>query len=72
VKPRTQKMYTKAMYEKLLNDIGTPEHDHPRNGGRVSFRSLDKYGTWLRRYDPLAFDSGYQDWKYEHERMKLA
>lgn len=41
--------------EESLNELGCPEHDHPEFGGRVSWRMVNKYGTWLRRNDPQTF-----------------
>jgi hypothetical protein len=40
-----------------LNDLGCPAHDHPENGGRVSWRTICKgtYGAWLYRHDKTAF-----------------
>lgn len=46
---------TLGQVEESLNEIGVPDHDHPENGGRVSWRMVNKYGTWLRRNDPTAF-----------------
>jgi hypothetical protein len=46
---------TLKMIEESLNEIGPPEHDHPENGGRVSWKMVNKYGAWLRRNDPTAF-----------------
>jgi hypothetical protein len=51
----------KAELEAYLNKTGTPEHDHPENGGRVSWKMVDRYGTWLRRNDPIAFTVAYND-----------
>ena len=44
-----------------LNELGPPAHDHPENGGRVSWRMVDRYGEWLRRHDPQAFYCAKQD-----------
>lgn len=52
---------TKREFENTLNDMGCPEHDHPENGGRVSWKSVNSYGTWLRRNDPIAFEVAYQE-----------
>ena len=45
----------------LINEIGCPEHDHPENGGRVSWRMVNKYGEWLYRRDKTAFYYAKQD-----------
>lgn len=50
---------TKKEYEEYLNELGTPEDDKKSNGGRIPDTS--KYGNWLRRHDPIAFQVGYND-----------
>jgi hypothetical protein len=52
---------TKANFEQSLNEFGIPEDDKKSNGGRIPDRSL--YGSWLRRNDPIAFETGYSDFK---------
>ena len=47
--------------EEYLNGGECPDHDHPKNGGRVSWQSVNKYGTWLRRNDPIAFEVAYEE-----------
>jgi len=44
-------------YEEYLNNIGVPLDDLYSNGGRVPDRV--KYGSWLRRNDPIAFNCGF-------------
>lgn len=53
-----KKKMTKKEYEEHLNEIGVPEHDRYEEGGRCK---SDKYGTWLRANDPIAFQAGYND-----------
>lgn len=53
----------KRSYERYLNTMEPPEHDHPANGGRVPWGMVDNYGTWLRRNDPIAFEVGYGEWR---------
>ena len=50
-------------YEEYLNEIGCPLHDHPNNDGRVPYNYIDRYGTWLRRNDPIAFNIGFTEYK---------
>jgi len=59
---------SKKQFEEYLNDMECPDHDHPGRGGRVSWDAIDnhKYGTWLRRHDPIAFEVAYN----EHTPMK--
>ena len=52
---------TKQEYEEYLNEGETPWNDHPDNGGRVPWRSVKKYGTWLRKNDPIAFEVGHRE-----------
>ncbi len=52
---------TKSNYEKHLNEIGTPEDDKESNGGRVPDHC--KYGNWLRKNDPIAFEVGYREYQ---------
>jgi hypothetical protein len=52
-------------FQQYLDELGPPEHDHPENGGRVPMGSVNCYGGWLRRTDPIAFEVGYGEWKRE-------
>jgi hypothetical protein len=52
---------TKSNYEKYLNEIGTPEDDKKSNGGRIPNHS--KYGNWMRKNDPIAFEVGFREFK---------
>ena len=47
---------TKTEAEKRLNQIGPPDHDNPAHGGRLPRQMLHRYGTWLRKHDPIAFE----------------
>ena len=57
-------MITKKDFEEMLNEIGPPEHDHPEFNGRVPWSMVEKYGTWLRSNDSIAFQVGYNDYCY--------
>jgi len=48
-------------FEFFLNEVGCPHHDSPEHHGRVPYSHLDKYGTWLRINDPIAFNVGYNE-----------
>jgi len=50
---------TKKEYEEDLNDMSVPISDTKSCGGRIPDNA--KYGTWLRRNDPIAFQVGYQE-----------
>jgi len=56
-----EEKYTKKRAEEDLNEIGCPVDDHPEAGGRVPWNMVDRYGTWLRRNDPVAFEVFYQE-----------
>ena len=48
-------------FEAYLNDfISIPEDDKKSNGGRIPDHS--KYGAWMRKNDPIAFQVGFREW----------
>jgi len=49
---------SKQNYEKYLNSVSCPSNEN------VSRRMSDRYGTWLRRNDPIQFQVGYNEWSY--------
>lgn len=55
----------RKQYEEYLNEQGIPPHDLKSEGGRVP--DTAKYGRWLRRNDPIAFNVGYG---YEEEERR--
>ena len=55
---------TKQAYEEYLNDLVPHDDDDIFEskfiiGGKLR---TGAYGTMLRRYDPIAFQVGYNDW----------
>jgi hypothetical protein len=58
----------KRDYEEYLNDFPVPDHDAKSAGGRIPDNA--KYGTWLRKNDPIAFNVGYSDWIRENRKVK--
>lgn len=52
---------SKKEFELVLNETGCPYHDHPKDGGRVPFSYVNRYGEWLRKNDPVAFDVLYNE-----------
>lgn len=50
---------TRKQYEEYLNELGIPEDDKQSNDGRIPDNV--RYGSWLRRNDPVAFNVGYED-----------
>lgn len=51
---------TRINYERYLNELDIPFHDQKSNGGRIP--DYCKYGSWLRKNDPIAFYVGYNEW----------
>jgi len=47
-------MTNKELIRKL-NEVGPPDNDHPENGGRVSWKMVNRYGEWMYRNDRIAF-----------------
>lgn len=56
---------TRAEYEAWINEIPVAWADCKSNGGRIPDNA--KYGSWLRRNDPIAFNVGYQEWTTENQ-----
>lgn len=54
--------FTRKVYERCLNSIQVPSDDLFSNGGRIPDRTT-RYGSWLRRNDPIGFEVGYQEEK---------
>ena len=54
---------TKKNYIEFLNEIGTPEEYKKSNGGRIP--DFAKYGSWLYKNDPIAFNVGFRDWSVQ-------
>lgn len=58
---------TKAEYEDSINRIPVPFAECKSNGGRIPDHA--KYGSWLRRNDPVAFQVGYNEWAAENREL---
>jgi hypothetical protein len=68
---------TKKKYEEYLNEVGATFESceymtNPRRSGKVikkgSLRNLlndERYGYVMRKYDPIAFEVGFNEWKDE-------
>lgn len=54
----------RSEYEAFLNELGCSDDDMAPHG-RVPASYIDRYGTWLRRNDPIAFNVGYNEWVLE-------
>jgi len=69
------KKKTRKDYELYLNELGCSYENceyltnKNRNGGYLKPQSLKtslsegKYGTVLRKYDPIAFNVGFNEWE---------
>ena len=55
--------YSRTDAERELNETGCPEHDKKCNGGRVPVCMTNKYGSWLRKHNPIAFSIFYHEKK---------
>lgn len=55
------KNISKGTYELYLNSTCVSKTIYKSGGGRVPDKYLYRYGKWLRRYDPIAFEVGYND-----------
>ena len=55
---------TRQAYEEWLNELGCPDDDMAPHG-RMPASYIDRYGTWLRRHDPIAFNIGFHEWVLE-------
>lgn len=54
-------------YETYLNSMGVPEDDSRSNGGRIPDKA--KYGSWLRKNDPIAFQVGFNEFKLQYGKI---
>lgn len=53
-------MFTRKEYEAYLNNFDVPTHDRESMGGRIPDHC--KWGSWLRRNDPVQFSVGFNEW----------
>ncbi len=71
---------TKKQYEEYLNEIGNSFYNCAYLSGNRPNRiketkiwfylARNKYGYMLRKYDSIAFNVGYNEWKRENEYHK--
>ena len=58
---------TKKVYVEYLNESCCPEQGSEEwiIGGtiRMAYMWKEDYGTALRKYDPIAFEVGFKEWK---------
>lgn len=61
------KTKTKKAYEEYLNDLTVCYDASYVIGGkfRSSYYVSRKYGTALRKHDPIAFEVGFYEWSLE-------
>lgn len=55
---------TRKEYEAFLNEI-SPDNDSEKwvIGGKNRYANRNNYGTMLKRYDPIAFEVGHNEWR---------
>ena len=58
--------YTKRGHEEWLNELEAPEADRRSNGGRIP--DFCRYGSWIRRNDPIGFEVSYHEREREFSR----
>lgn len=59
---------TKKAYEEFLNGLPMNEDEFIMGGKfRERYCNVGKYGTCLRKYDPVAFEVGYRKWEQENQ-----
>lgn len=57
-------MKSKKDYISMLNDLGSSlSMEEWIIGGKDRYTGGDNYGVMLKRYDPIAFEVGYNEWK---------
>ena len=52
--------YTKKEHEEWLDGVGIADEDRRSNGGRIP-DDTRRFGAWLRRNDPVAFNVSFQE-----------
>lgn len=60
------KTKTKKAYEEHLNSLSPSQGDEKWIIGgviRMAYMWQEKYGTAIRKYDSIAFEVGYNEWK---------
>jgi len=58
---------TRKDYVEWLNEVGTPRDDLKSEGGRVPDNA--KYGEWVRKHDPIAFNIGFREFQQENHHV---
>jgi hypothetical protein len=61
---------TKKAYEQYLNELSPAQgSDEWIIGGKIRMSHMwkDWYGTALRKFDPIAFQVGYNEWVRENK-----
>ena len=62
---------TKKAYEEFLNGLPMNEDEFIMGGKfRERYCNVGKYGTCLRKYDPVAFEVGYREWEEENQYLR--
>lgn len=57
---------TRKDYEEYLNEV--LEKDSPKQLSVKEGTYIAKPGTWMRRNDPIQFEVGYQEYKFDIHR----
>lgn len=69
-KPRKERIIkpSRRAYEEWINEIPVPFDECKSNGGRIPDHC--KYGTWIRKNDPVAFNVGFNEWSRENLELQ--
>lgn len=62
--PMSKSKRTRKAYEEYLNTFNMPKDSFIMAGKyRVWYDHTDRYGTCMRKYDPIQFNTGYNEWR---------
>lgn len=53
--------FTRADFAESLNELPIPGEDLESEGGRIPDCWAGRYGEWMRRNDPIAFEVAWQE-----------
>lgn len=59
--------YSVSEYVKYLNEIGDGLTEEKFIIGGKQYTNRHNYGYLIYTYDPIAFNTGFQDWKREKQ-----
>lgn len=54
---------TKKDYERYLNELPASYEMCWIGGKNIFYNQRCKYGSYMRKHDPIAFECGFNDWR---------